>query len=97
MYYVYMLRCRGGVYYTGLAMGAADFVRACAAQDGTILPEDLFSEHVDPNGLVFFLRVIGGHRGVDKLRRLAAQGFEGLLVAAEQGGHHVQPSLLRQA
>ena len=38
------------------AMGMAAFVRACAAQDGTVLPEELFSEHVDPNGLVFFLR-----------------------------------------
>ena len=38
------------------AMGMAEFVRACAAQDGTVLPEDLFSEHVDPNGLEFFLR-----------------------------------------
>ena len=38
------------------AMGMADFVRACAAQDGTVLPEDLFSEHIDPNGLAFFLR-----------------------------------------
>ena len=38
------------------AMGMAAFVRACAAQDGTALPEDLFSEHVDPNGLEFFLR-----------------------------------------
>ena len=38
------------------AMGMAGFVRACAAQDGTVLPEDLFSEHVDPNGLEFFLR-----------------------------------------
>ena len=38
------------------AMGMADFVRACAAQDGTALPEELFSEHVDPNGLEFFLR-----------------------------------------
>ena len=37
-------------------MGMADFVRACAAQDGTVLPEELFSEHVDPNGLEFFLR-----------------------------------------
>lgn len=26
------------------AMGVADFVRACAAQDGTVLPEELFSE-----------------------------------------------------
>ena len=38
------------------AMGMAEFVRACAAQDGTVLPEELFSEHVDPNGLEFFLR-----------------------------------------
>ena len=38
------------------AMGMAAFVRACAAQDGTVLPEELFSEHVDPNGLEFFLR-----------------------------------------
>lgn len=37
-------------------MGMAAFVRACAAQDGTVLPEDLFSEHIDPNGLAFFLR-----------------------------------------
>ena len=37
-------------------MGMAAFVRACAAQDGTVLPEELFSEHVDPNGLEFFLR-----------------------------------------
>ena len=37
-------------------MGMAAFVRACAAQDGTTLPEELFSEHVDPNGLEFFLR-----------------------------------------
>ena len=38
------------------AMGMAEFVRACAAQDGTVLPEELFSEHIDPNGLEFFLR-----------------------------------------
>ena len=38
------------------AMGMAEFVRACAAQDGTVLPEELFSEHVNPNGLAFFLR-----------------------------------------
>ena len=38
------------------AMGMASFVRACAAQDGTVLPEELFSEHIDPNGLEFFLR-----------------------------------------
>lgn len=37
-------------------MGMASFVRACAAQDGTVLPEELFSEHIDPNGLEFFLR-----------------------------------------
>ena len=38
------------------AMGMAEFVRACAAQDGTVLPEELFSERVDPNGLEFFLQ-----------------------------------------
>ena len=38
------------------AMGMAEFVRACAAQDSTVLPEELFSEHIDPNGLEFFLR-----------------------------------------
>ena len=38
------------------AMGMAAFVRACAAQDDTALPEELFSEHIDPNGLEFFLR-----------------------------------------
>lgn len=38
------------------AMGMATFVRVCAAQDGTVLPEELFSEHIDPNGLEFFLR-----------------------------------------
>lgn len=38
------------------AMGMAAFVRACAAQDGTVLPEELFSEHIGPNGLEFFLR-----------------------------------------
>lgn len=37
-------------------MGMATFVRVCAAQDGTVLPEELFSEHIDPNGLEFFLR-----------------------------------------
>ena len=37
-------------------MGMAAFVRACAAQDGTVLPEELFSEHIDPNGLEFFLQ-----------------------------------------
>ena len=41
------------------AMGMAEFVRACAAQDGTVLPEELFSEHVDPNGLEFFLQEPG--------------------------------------
>ena len=38
------------------AMGMAEFVRACAAQDGAVLPEELFSEHVDSNGLEFFLQ-----------------------------------------
>jgi len=33
------------------AMGMAEFVRACAAQDGTVLPEYLFSEHVDFCGI----------------------------------------------
>lgn len=39
------------------AMGMADFVRACAAQDGTILPEELFTaENSDLGGLQFFLQ-----------------------------------------
>lgn len=39
------------------AMGMADFVRACAAQDGTVLPEELFvTESSDLGGLQFFLQ-----------------------------------------
>ena len=39
------------------AMGMAAFVRACAAQDGTVLPEELFTaENSDLGGLQFFLR-----------------------------------------
>lgn len=38
------------------AMGMANFVRACAAQDGTALPEELFSESGDLGGFEAFLR-----------------------------------------
>ena len=38
------------------AMGMANFVRACAAQDGTALPEELFSESGDLGGFETFLR-----------------------------------------
>ena len=39
------------------AMGMADFVRACAAQDGTALPEELFTaENSDLGGLQVFLQ-----------------------------------------
>ena len=39
------------------AMGMAGFVRACAAQDGTVLPEELFViESSDLGGLQFFLQ-----------------------------------------
>ena len=39
------------------AMGMAEFVRACAAQDGTALPEELFTaENSDLGGLQFFLQ-----------------------------------------
>ena len=39
------------------AMGMAGFVRACAAQDGTVLPEELFvTESSDLGGLQFFLQ-----------------------------------------
>ena len=39
------------------AMGMADFVRACAAQDGTVLSEELFTaENSDLGGLQFFLQ-----------------------------------------
>ena len=38
-------------------MGMADFVRACAAQDGTVLPEELFTaESSDLGGLQVFLQ-----------------------------------------
>ena len=38
-------------------MGMAGFVRACAAQDGTVLPEELFvTESSDLGGLQFFLQ-----------------------------------------
>ena len=38
------------------AMGMANFVRACAAQDGTELPEKLFSESGDLGGFETFLQ-----------------------------------------
>ena len=38
------------------AMGMASFVRACAAQDGTALPEELFSESGDLGGFEAFLQ-----------------------------------------
>lgn len=39
------------------AMGMAGFVRACATQDGTVLPEELFvTESSDLGGLQFFLQ-----------------------------------------
>ncbi len=38
------------------AMGAADFVRACAAQDGETLPEDLFSGDSGMAGFEAFLK-----------------------------------------
>ena len=38
------------------AMGMANFVRACAAQDGTALPGELFSESGDLGGFETFLR-----------------------------------------
>ena len=37
-------------------MGMADFVRACAAQDGTELPEELFTESGDLGGFQAFLQ-----------------------------------------
>ena len=37
-------------------MGRADFVRACAAQDGTELPEELFTESGDLGGFQAFLQ-----------------------------------------
>ena len=38
------------------AMGMAPFVRACAAQDGTVLPEELFSEDDGLGGFASFLK-----------------------------------------
>ena len=38
------------------AMGMASFVRACAAQDGTVLPEELFAESGDLGGFELFLQ-----------------------------------------
>ena len=38
------------------AMGMAHFVRACAAQDGTALPEELFAENGDLGGFQAFLQ-----------------------------------------
>ena len=38
------------------AMGMADFVQACAAQDGTVLPEELFAESGDLGGFELFLQ-----------------------------------------
>lgn len=41
------------------AMGMADFVRACAAQDGTVLPEELFAESNDLGSFELFLQNAG--------------------------------------
>ena len=38
------------------SMGMANFVRACAAQDGTALPEELFAESGDLGGFQAFLQ-----------------------------------------
>ena len=38
------------------AMGMAEFVRACAAQDGTVLPEELFTESGDLGSFQAFLQ-----------------------------------------
>ena len=40
-------------------MGMAAFVRACAAQDGTVLPEELFAESGDLGGFELFLQNAG--------------------------------------
>ena len=40
-------------------MGMAAFVRACAAQDGTVLPEELFTESDDPGSFELFLQNAG--------------------------------------
>ena len=64
------------------AMGMAGFVRACAAQDGTVLPEELFSEHIDPNKHAFevFLDCIAMDDGlvqylIDVLKRMDRAEF----------------------
>ena len=45
------------------AMGMASFVRACAAQDGTVLPEELFKESGDLGGFEAFLRNVDDGAG----------------------------------
>ena len=45
------------------AMGMASFVRACAAQDGTELPEELFKESGDLGGFEAFLRNVDDGAG----------------------------------
>lgn len=45
------------------AMGMASFVRACAAQDGTELPEELFKESSDLGGFEAFLRNVDDGAG----------------------------------
>ena len=45
------------------AMGMAHFVRACAAQDGTELPEELFKESGDLGGFEAFLRNVDDGAG----------------------------------
>ena len=45
------------------AMGMASFVRACAAQDGTELPEELFKESGDLGGFEAFLRKVDDGAG----------------------------------
>ena len=44
-------------------MGMASFVRACAAQDGTELPEELFKESGDLGGFEAFLRNVDDGAG----------------------------------
>ena len=44
-------------------MGMASFVRACAAQDGTELPEELFKESSDLGGFEAFLRNVDDGAG----------------------------------
>ena len=44
-------------------MGMASFVRACAAQDGTELPEELFTESGDLGGFEAFLRNVDDGAG----------------------------------